>query len=219
MTEDDEQMQLAFRMSLQQDASMANAESTSHHVAKRVKAGEDLGPVSSNEPTARTETAEARERRIQREVRAAAAERRLAALAGQQAGGVAPRDALLQLASAPPPAASCARAGSSPSGQLSAVAVGERLSDPAAAAEHSSAGQEHQMPALTGAGSAPEVMQQADESARHLAADVEPSESRWQQLHGLQALPLDVAFRLFDVVFGREVPRQTLTQWSHQGLQ
>ncbi|KAJ7513470.1 hypothetical protein O6H91_23G000900 [Diphasiastrum complanatum] len=62
---DDEELQMAFRMSLQ-----AAPE------AKRSKPGDNALPVASPPHTPSVETAEARERRLQRELRAAAAEQR-----------------------------------------------------------------------------------------------------------------------------------------------
>ncbi|CAI5971380.1 unnamed protein product [Closterium sp. NIES-65] len=44
------------------------------------------------------------------------------------------------------------------------------------------------------------------------------AERRWEVEQGLAELPLDDAFRLFDMVFGRSPPAATLSQWSRQGF-
>ncbi|CAI5461499.1 unnamed protein product [Closterium sp. Yama58-4] len=44
------------------------------------------------------------------------------------------------------------------------------------------------------------------------------AERRWEAEQGLAELPLDDAFRLFDMVFGRNPPAATLSQWSRQGF-
>lgn len=257
MEDDDEQMQLAFRMSLQsppRDAAMASS-SQHHPVAKRWKAeDQSAGSGSSSDasersdPPARAETAAERERRIQREVRAAAAERRLAALSASSASKQA---AHTEAAAKPTGSTARGRGGEAsvsggphvatqqetkPRGEdekhLIPTTLEDRLKGATGAPDTSSASAPTPQPSahsqgvlLAGEqqglrvtpGEAPSAST-ATGAAAATAVDSDNNEGLWEEQHGLQALPMDEAFRLHGVVFGKDPPQQTINQWSHQGF-
>ena len=222
MGDEDEQLQMAFRMSLQspaRDSAMTDADCKP--IAKRWKTEEgspstsqthELGEKLTNRP----ETAEERERRIQREVRAAAAERRVAAMAQtnprviDSKGSDTNKGGDIEGSLPVPKEAGDLRPKPGNGGALTPLKLEDRLTG----AGGQAANEEGLTSKAQEAGQGPDL----DIIADSALADVAIDEDTWQQRLGLKQLPMDEAYRLFDLVFGREPPRATLNQWSHQGF-
>ncbi|CAI5534476.1 unnamed protein product [Closterium sp. Naga37s-1] len=237
--DEDEQLQRAFRMSLtshppadgsprnpQTSSSGINSQSTSGlnvspdpcpPSAKRSKSedeGSDPGQAGggysggsySGRVASRPESAEERERRIQREIRAAAAERRMAALGK--------------------PSAESAKIGSTNIGSAVASSGAPALAT-SSRPQSTTVRPDPRVDKAPTTASAPanpipprvHDIDMADQACDSLAEQTSGKASvEGKAGDGLAELPLDDAFRLFDMVFGRSPPAATLSQWSRQGF-
>ncbi|GJP42914.1 hypothetical protein CLOM_g2442 [Closterium sp. NIES-68] len=211
------------------------------------------GGSYSGRAAARPETAEERERRIQREIRAAAAERRMAALGkpSVESAKIGSANTGSAVASSGVPAVPASVRPDShvdkvpTSVPVPAIPVATRgddadmadqACDSVVGAGNAGHAGDARVPAISaekrtdgdGAEGVESTRAETDGSG---SARIEgagegvvggegwsEAERLWEGEQGLAALPLDEAFRLFDMVFGRSPPAATLSQWSRQGF-